>query len=334
MDPQSAAPVPTTCDSSDASRESQENRGRWIGQISFRRSFISLICLDGLCGSSFLIEERSSQQRSVGRDLKILSIARKTESEERFETYLTGLNLVWQRVAQGQDQTPDYRITHGKAACFFEVKEFNNPEVPPVGGFSPCGPIRKKIKAAAKQLKNYRDECCAVVLWNSKTIHRTSQPEIVCSAAFGERVFRDPNLKEDVGIQPPRWRFLGTASLTKIHNTRVSAIVVLSAYRLDNLWLAAWRRMDAQRRSGEVAMENQFEVLNELSPRISPRYSFEGTIRSVVTENPHARVAFPPNLLMGPFDQRWRMRNGWFTVVELGSELRRLQSSGIPFACL
>jgi hypothetical protein len=61
---------------------------------------------------------------------------------------------------------------------------------------------------------------------------------------------------------------------------------------------------------------------------------YQGTIRTVVLENPYARMPFPPDLFMGPFDQRWHQESGHFRVCFMGSELMRLKQSGVPFAYL
>lgn len=257
----------------------------------------------------------------------------KTESEAAFERYLEARGLNWGSIPVSDQKQPDYRIEHDGTTCVFEVKEFDDPDPKPSGGYSPCPAIREKIHAASKQFKNYKDCCCALVLWNTN-FYRSVLPQTVLSAAFGEYLREN---RSPLGAEPSRYRFSGAAELRPDCNTRISAIVVLAPYRLNHLWLEVWGRLDAKRRRGEtVEPSDQFELLQQLSPDGTANYLYEGTIRTVVLENPYARVPFPPNVLVGSFDQRWRMdkQSGWFRLAFMGSELRRLKRDGVPFMYL
>ena len=75
----------------------------------------------------------------------------RTESEEKFEQYLTGQNLSWTRIPESNRKQPDYAVKHRDANCVFEVKEFDEPETRPVGGFSPLPPIRDRINRAREK---------------------------------------------------------------------------------------------------------------------------------------------------------------------------------------
>ncbi len=73
-----------------------------------------------------------------------------TESEQVFERYLEGQNLVWTRFPTAKGRHPDYKVEHGHSTCLFEVKEFGDPAIKPTGGFSACPAIREKISQARK----------------------------------------------------------------------------------------------------------------------------------------------------------------------------------------
>jgi hypothetical protein len=257
----------------------------------------------------------------------------KNESEGAFEQYLEPQGLNWARIPTSDHKQPDYRIEHNGIVCVFEVKEFDDPDPKPSGGHSPCPPIREKIHAAAKQFRTYKDCCCALVLWNTN-FYRTVLPQTVLSAAFGEYIREN---RAPLGAEPSRYRFSGAAELRPDCNTRISAIVVLGPYRLNHLWLEVWRRLDAKRQRQEaVKTSDQFSLLHELSPDGTSNYSYDGTIRTIVLENPYARVPFPHDLFVGEFDQRWRMNKetGWFGLAFMGSELERLKGDGVPFIYL
>jgi hypothetical protein len=258
----------------------------------------------------------------------------KTESEEVFEHYLSSQSLTWARISDLAAKHPDYKIQHKNDVCLFEVKEFDEPDVKPSGGFSACPAVREKIRQARKQFKSFKDCCCALVLWNSKSIYRSVLLEAVASAAFGEYVHFDAAASGNLRAEPCSYQFSGSAGLTPKHNTTISAIAILNPYRLNHMWLEMWRELDAKRQRGdEIKPWDQFDILQRLSSDQPATYSYEGTIRTLVLENPYARKAFPPDLF-GPFDQRWRMQSGWFSLAFMGAELAGLKRNGVPFIYL
>ncbi|MBZ5700451.1 MAG: hypothetical protein LAN84_01240 [Acidobacteriia bacterium] len=258
-----------------------------------------------------------------------------TESEKTFERYLDSQNLAWTRFPDIRQKHPDYKVEHGQLTCVFEIKEFEDPAIKPVGGFSPCPAIQEKITQARKQFKGYREKCCVLVLWNSKSIYRSVLPDVVASAAFGQYVVTDANSAANLRADPPKYQFSGPAELSPTHNTTISAIAILSPYRLNHLWLETWRILYAKHQRGEeITPWLQFEVLEQLSTEQAPTFSYEGTIRTVVVENPYARIPFPTDLFAGPFDQRWRMQSGWLSLAFMGSELTKLKQSSVPFIYL
>lgn len=258
-----------------------------------------------------------------------------TESEQVFERYLRSQELQWTRVESANGKHPDYSVEYKGKTCFFEVKEFDDPLKKPVGGFSPCPAMREKITQARKQFKKYRNHCCVLVLWNSKSIYRGVFPDVVASAAFGDFIHADKSAAENLRADPPRYWFSGPAELTPVQNTTISAIAILCPYRLNHLWLDVWRALDAkQRRGEEVTVVDQFDFLQQFSSERPVTYSYEGTIRMIVLENPYARIPLRTNLFRGPFDQRWCMRSGLFGVSFIGSELELLREEGVPFVYL
>jgi len=255
----------------------------------------------------------------------------RTESEDKFERYLTTEHLTWTRIPESTQKQPDYSVQHGETICVFEVKEFDEPGVRPVGGFDPLPPIRHKIKRAAEKFSRYRDQCCAVVLWGSKSIVRTAHQSVVFPAAFGRCINTEPDIYIDPGCEPRSFHFSGIAALTAHQNTTVSAVIVLAEYELNHVWVEAWCEMAAREQRGERTHPgNQMALCQQILEERGPRYSFKGTIRTIVFENPHARVSFPPDLFVGPFDQHWRCRLRWFQLAFMGSDIEHLKRDGVP----
>lgn len=260
--------------------------------------------------------------------------AGKTQSETLFEQYLESQNLKWDRIPEGNDRQPDYKIAHGTRTCVFEVKEFDvetkiSPsESPRVWSGSPCPPIKRKIKRASPQFEHYKNDCCALVLWNFPS----TIPEIVLSAAFGEKVFEK---RSPLGAEPTIYHFAGRSELRSDCNTRFSAIVILTQYQLNHTWLESWRRLHAKMQKGdEIGLSDQLYMVEQVASEGFTGCSYQGTIRVVVLENPYAVIAFPSDLFIGPFDQHWRLESRCFQPYFMGSELRRLKSEGVPFIYL
>lgn len=258
-----------------------------------------------------------------------------TESEGIFQRYLEKHKFQWTRVESADGKHPDYSIECMGKICLFEVKEFDDPLKKPTGGFSPCPAIREKITQARKQFKRYRNHCCVLVLWNSKSVYRSALPDAVASAAFGEFILMDRLAAANLRSEPQSFQFMGSAELTPSHNTTISAIAILTPYRLNHLWLDVWRELDARQKRGEaIDVRDQFDLLQQFSEKTPNRFSHEGTIRVVAIENPYARIPLPRELFVGPFDQRWRMDGGLLGVAFIGSELERLRQDGVPFIYL
>jgi hypothetical protein len=257
-----------------------------------------------------------------------------TESEKVFERYLQEHNLVWSRIPTSNRPQADYKVQYSNTACLVEVKEFNHPTSIPSGPFTPLGPIRNKIRKTVRKFRGY-NHCCTVVLWNSKNIFRSLLLEAVASAAFGDRIRRATGSAFGLDADPASYQFSHEPLLTpKRHNT-ISAIIILTRYQLNHQWLETWRLLNAKKQRGEqIAASDQFDILQSLSSESPLTYSYEGTIRAIVLENPHARVPLPVGLFAGPFDQRWGMEADWFSLAFMGSELAHLKHNGVPFIYL
>jgi RHS repeat-associated protein len=163
-----------------------------------------------------LIRKESALEQSA-------TMSEVTESEKAFERYLDSQKLAWHRVPETQQKQPDYRVEHKGKPCLFEVKEFGDPALKPIGGFSACPAIQEKITRARKQFKEYRQYSCAVVLWNSKSIYRTLLLDTVASAAFGKYVTVDAGPATDLRADPPRFQYSGPAELSESNNDYATA---------------------------------------------------------------------------------------------------------------
>lgn len=223
-----------------------------------------------------------------------------TDSEALFEKYLDNQGIAYERLPELpelEQKQPDYRVQHGDLACVFEVKQLDEPPDRRSGKYPITEPIQRRISEARAQFRQYENCCCSLVLWSSG-IRRSVETTSVLRAAFGEWVDFPDLLTE----QPPAYEFSGRDSaLSPTKNTRISAIVILDNYALDRLQVQVWKELSARKERGEqVEISDYMEILNTIAPNPLANTSYAEAVRAVVLENPHARIAFPPELFVAP----------------------------------
>ncbi len=163
-------------------------------------------------------------------------MSEKTHSESLFEDYLRSLpvDFTYEPQLPGRRKHPDYRVEVGGKEHWFEVKEVLDPEMKPTGGFDPTDPLEEKIGQARKKFKEFKEDCCILVLHGCKSIYRRPMiPEIV-SAAFGERLTLEPTGGQTVVDEPLRFKYRGNAKLRPDANTTISAIILVGTGREGN----------------------------------------------------------------------------------------------------
>jgi hypothetical protein len=150
---------------------------------------------------------------------------------------------------------------------------------------------------------------------------------------FGEYFQRTPLLLDSIEDVPSRFRFSGTAKLTKDSNTTISAIIILQHYSINELWVSVMNRLlDRQANGAKLPPGASLQLLADL--RSDPvEITHPDTVRCVVLENPHARFALPTHLFAGAFDQRWGQDGDEYTMLWTGTELVKLRnrSKPVPF---
>jgi len=263
----------------------------------------------------------------------------KTHSELLFERYLRSLPLdfAYEPKVPGRTKRPDYKVMIGGKLCWFEVKEMDEPKLARTGGFDPTPPFEEKINAVRKQFREFKDDCCVLVLHGCKSIFRLPMTPEIVSAAFGERIRVEPQCGQTLADEPFDFQFRGNAMLRPDANTTISAIVILQHYQLEWRWVEAFyrirKKVEIGLEVGPLAYAEEFEAMDDAEKKIE----FEDSVRAVILENPYARIPLPQNGLPGPFDQRWGVNgSGWYTLVSIGTELERLRNRErpVPFLLL
>lgn len=247
------------------------------------------------------------------------------------EDYFEAHSIAFERLPESSrsgERQPDYRVKHGGVGCVFEVKELDEADYKDGGKYPITPPIREKIFDARQQFKLYRDSPCAVVLYTA-SLRRSVETTSVMSAAFGRWARFPDHLDKALA-----YRFHRDAALTSDSNTRISAVIALQHYSLSQLSVDLWKELSSKRERGEeITPSDQFDLMSKLSPHGTHEIYYQGTIRVVVLENPHAKIPFPDRLFVGAFDQRWRLQGDAFRLCFLGSELEKLRDRGVAGFC-
>ena len=262
-----------------------------------------------------------------------------------FEQYLDAHSIDWEYETLPGNAQPDYLIHPGASQCIVEVKTVGWPKPWPTEPISPDDPVRRKIKKARPQFREYKNMPCGLAL-HSATMFGPQDSSTLLAAAFGPGLIAsrdystiDPNPTfyrlVDQAKLPEDLNHLVQPMLTAEMNRTFSALILLSYHAIDLLHLEVWKLLYAKQQSGlPVEFGDQFNLLNELAPRFDRTQQPLRTPRVIVIENPHARTPFPTDLFRGAFDQRWGWVDGWCGPTWIGSTLEGLMKDGVPFHML
>lgn len=90
----------------------------------------------------------------------------KTKSETLFEDFCNLNNLPWEKIAECDQPTPDYKVVLNAETVIVEVKQINEDDkFTDVGGSRIVGDhVRAKINEARKQVKAASNECLPAIL--------------------------------------------------------------------------------------------------------------------------------------------------------------------------
>ena len=259
----------------------------------------------------------------------------KNESEKVFEQYLNsnGFQGKWTHEPSitGKTKHPDYLLDFGGKECFFEVKELRKKDNEPTeraAHIDPYSSLRKKINEARKQLKEFKEYPCSLVVYNIDDGQFRPDPFFVFGAMLGNvGITMDFDTAQGQAIAgTERNTFLGGGKMIdnkrrQPQNTTISAILVLEKF-LDKTKIQKALINKIKERKRKPTPEEELGIRMKLYKD----YRIVSVPRVVVIENPFARVAFPAELSNGPFDERWRIGDDEQERVFVGGKLKELES--------
>ena len=232
----------------------------------------------------------------------------------------------------GKSKKPDYLLNYNGQNCFFEVKELRKKDNEPTkwpAYIDPYTGLREEINETRKQFKQFKDHLCSLVVFNIDDRQARLDPQTVLGAMLGNLGFEmDVDVAEGKAVEgTERSVFLGGGKMIdskkgRRQNTTISAIVILEEF-LNNIDVEKAQGMEEEKQGKKFTGVE----LIDIRWKLYKNHHVMRVPRVVVVANPFARIAFPEDLFVGPFDERWHWikENGEIERVFVGSKLRELE---------
>jgi hypothetical protein len=243
--------------------------------------------------------------------------ATRTPGEIAFEKYLNfqRIPFEFEKEHPGKSKRPDYAVEWEGHPVLFDVKDFDPPDSFPMGfgAFDPYPPIREKIDQGRDKFKQFKEYCCALVLYNAgRPLIMIENVDIMLGAMYGDAGFTFPvNMSTGVGDSSQMKKtFLGRGKMVRpnwsqAQNTTLSAIITIVIIKPHFLQL-----LDLVRNNPSLTLE---ESEAEIRSKI-PDFDSELEVpRVIVWYNGVARIPFPTSLFRGDYDTHFgivRFENG------------------------
>jgi excisionase family DNA binding protein len=254
-------------------------------------------------------------------------------SELLFEQYLAEQRLGkadHEPEFPGATKRIDYRLQHNGKHLWFEVKEFADDmslfSDTSGGSYNPYAGIRLKIDQAKEKFRDYKGECCSLVLFNEgANLAHIDSPNIVMGAMLGNLSFRVPIDIETRKQAGPIKNFFGDGGkMIQPHtktpqNTTISAMIALERLPVGQRECRIRMAREELNVSYQLSWDEIFEMSNPTCPAEERL-----VLRTTVYENPYARIPLPADIFCGPFDERWGPQDGSIVSKYIGPELADL----------
>lgn len=237
-----------------------------------------------------------------------MAAASRTEGEQQFERYLHSLSLpfVYEKPHPGKSKTPDYCVHWKGQSVMFEIKDFESPPLPTgVGAFSSYPHIRERIVRGRKKFKEYKEFCCALVLYNNGAFVMLQEADFMLGSMYGDSGWTMPfdPVKGVLDSSSIVRAFLGGGMMLthngEPRNTTISALITLSSISPDWQRMVAFMRQNPQMPTSEL--EDAMRAKN-------PSFDANAVVpRVIVWHNFLARLPFPEDLFCGPYDSHIKL---------------------------
>jgi len=256
----------------------------------------------------------------------------KTKSEKLFQSYLQSnrlRNFEYEPKLPGSKKPPDFCLYYGRLRIVFQVKELGPRKELPDGPFDPHLSVKAKIEEAWRQLRDFPDECCCIVLHDLGYGPPVLTKDIVYGTMLGKLKIFTPF--------DPRLGSLTDKSFTAFsneggevrwesgepHKSNVSAIIVLEHLNVGEMRFLA---IPTRAQRGSCRAERFAKAWEEakLARRTQRDVSLR-ELRVVVYKNPYANKKLPGGAFCGAYDERYGRRGKEIRRIFAGRGIRKLE---------
>jgi hypothetical protein len=262
----------------------------------------------------------------------------RTESELLFDQYLTERGYVFEsqpKFLPGKTMKLDNRVSFEGSDVYFEVKEFKEGNAIPNGSFDPYKRPYVKLKDSWRQLNDYREYSCSLILYNGSAALVPLTPETVLGAMLGALTYatdKKSKLTYKFFDEPDGFRAgcMIDFKNNKPRSTQFSAVIVLEKFPLGKVMFSQlYDERERHREKKPCVIENAVDAFNYIRSLESNGFDLSETVlRVIVYENPYADIRLPRGLFQGPYDERWGSEKlVKITKLFEGSRLRELDAA-------
>lgn len=260
-------------------------------------------------------------------------------SELLFEQYLAEQRLGkadHEPEFPGATKRVDYRLLHNGKRLWFEVKEFDDdrklfvgrkPGEIRGGAYDPYESIRLKIDRAKEKFREYKGECCSLVLFNERAnLVNLSTEDFVLGAMLGDIAYSfSIDLEKGKRMGPPTTTFGGRGKMIHPYtgepqNTTISTLIALERLHVGQ------REQSIRFAKEDIQEARPLSWVERFERRKSIPSDEESVLRATVCDNPHAANPLPVDVFRGPFDVRWSYVSGKIVRAYVGDKLANLES--------
>jgi hypothetical protein len=259
----------------------------------------------------------------------------KTDSERLFSEYLDANDYCWdyEPVIAEKSKRPDFHIRRRRFQCYADAKERSAIRCPRRERRSdPIQGLRKLLEQGRKKFKEFGDDLCALVLYDTVDCDTRLCPWDVFGAMLGNPGFIADFDGHSVNVRSARSVFLDRGGKMIRHyaplqpyesTTNISAILILRQFSVRNELLKI--EFDAEAKWNEATLQRKLtaDELFETTLAIGQRLGDDPQLvtRVKVCVNPFAHHPLPEDIFNGPYDERWAMADDGLSRVFAGSEV-------------
>jgi hypothetical protein len=245
----------------------------------------------------------------------------KTPGELLFEEYLERVGITdfeFERDFPESLKKPDYAIVH-HGQLLLDLKDFRGEpkdfEESGFGPYDPYGPIREKINEGLRKFKDFKSYPCALVLYNHDKPLVTLRPLFVYAAMLGNLGFSFPvdtttgtgdlsREKTVFSTGGKMIRYDRSKRPIEPQNTTISAVITIGELRVGQGLFEAWLKKEEQNLGRKMTSKEAWQAIDTYAT-IAPGEASRTELRVVVHHNPYARIKWPEDIFLGPWDEHY-----------------------------